>query len=146
MPSMGASFAATSFNDALRNGKEISWEEIVRLDNIIGGEILSKEDEHCFQGIISGITLKDGVVSIMCPWVLQTPTDEDGDPVGTYIKDEWEVMKDPKLPLTIHVPKSPFSNGEQTMIHTGFGSYASGNWAVRYSEDIIVFWAGGATI
>lgn len=142
---MGASISASYFVDDLRKGKEIPWEEVTHLSNIVGGEIRLNDDCGC-RGIISSISLENGVVSIMCPWILQTPMDEDGDPVGDYMHEEWEVMNNPKLPLNIYVPKSRFVENQEAMIHTASGSYASSSWAVRSSEYCITFWAGAAHI
>ena len=146
MPSMGACVAASSFQNLLKAGKEIPWEEIVRLDNIIGGEIRLEEREFCYQGIISEITLENGVVSIMCPWVLRTPMDDDGDPIGDFSIDGWEVAENPRPPITIHVPKTRYQNSEEIMYHTANQSYPAGNWVARASDYRLSFFAGAGTI
>lgn len=146
MSSLGACLAADMFATALKEGKGIPWEEVVALEGVVGGEIRLRDRDIWCQGIISSIVLENGVVSIMCPWVLKTPMDEDGDPTGDYMPEEWEVMKNPKLPLSIQVPKAPLPNRGEELIHTSQGSFASGNWVIRHSESVLGFWAGGATI
>lgn len=147
MPSIGASDRASNFENALKHGKEIPWEEVVCLDNIIGSELRTEEDKgSCCQGIISDIRLENGIMNIMCPWILKTPMDEDGDPVGDYMSEQWEVLKDPKLPLVIHVPKSRYRVGQEVMLHTVIGSFSSDQWAVRTTDTVISFWSGSGII
>lgn len=145
MPSMGASIATHDFEKQLKGGKEITWNEIVQLSDLIGGEIRVEERDFCYQGIISGATLENGVVSISCLWVLRTPVDQDGDPVGDFCLDKWEVVSSPKNPITISVPKEKYQE-QPVMVHTAIGSFASNNWAVRRSKHQISFLGGSGTI
>lgn len=146
MPRFGACIVQDAFKRLLEQGNEISWEDVSRLANIVGGEVRLENPEVCHQGIISGVTLEGGTISIMCPWVLKTPMDEDGDLVGDYMSEMWEIDEKVRLPLTVSVPKGVYHKDEEVVFHTANDSYSSGNRAVFASGSVIMFCAGAGTI
>lgn len=144
MPSISESTEQQHYLSALKQSKIIPWEEIVQLNNILGGEIRFRGRPKCVrQGIVSNITLEGKVVSIFCPWLLETPLDDEGDPVGDYMKEQWKVIDQPRE-IRITVSKSLPTEKEMRMIHSATRSFEVGEWAVRHSEYVVAFCGGTA--
>ena len=51
----------------------ITWEEVVKRKNIIGGELLTSDDKHVYRGPISGIQIKGKRVCIKLLWMARKP-------------------------------------------------------------------------
>lgn len=51
----------------------MTWEDVLKRDDIVGGDIETHEDGDIFRGPIESIALRDGVVLIRSPWIATTP-------------------------------------------------------------------------
>jgi len=61
----------------------IAWEDVLRRDDIVGGEIETQEDGDVYRGPIESIELKNNYVSIKCAWVAKRLED------GRWVK--WHI-------------------------------------------------------
>jgi hypothetical protein len=49
--------------------KKLQWEDVVKRNDIVGGDIEAQEDGDVYRGPISSIELKGGTVIINSPWM-----------------------------------------------------------------------------
>ena len=47
----------------------ITWEDVIRRDDIVGGDLETHEEGEVYRGRIESIELKDGYVNLRCSWV-----------------------------------------------------------------------------
>lgn len=144
MPRIGESLRMSSFEDLLKRGKEILWSNIVKRNDIVGGEISFFDSGFYYKGTISKITLRDSTVRIMCSEVLQTDIDEDGDPVGEYTKNAWKPARDLNLPITFEAPRKKARKKEKVFSYTGAGVFTNKNWAVQNKRTGTIYFCGGS--
>jgi len=48
---------------------QLTWEDVIKRDNIVGGDLETHEDGDVYRGPIESIELKDGYVSFKSPWI-----------------------------------------------------------------------------
>jgi len=46
----------------------MTWEEVLRRDDIVGGDLETYETDHFYRGPIEEIILSDGAIFIICTW------------------------------------------------------------------------------
>lgn len=47
----------------------MTWEDVLKRDDIVGGDIETYENEDIYRGPISEILLKDGYITINAEWI-----------------------------------------------------------------------------
>jgi hypothetical protein len=94
--------------------KEITWEEIVKRDDIVGGELETQEDGEIFRGKISRIILKSDFVIIESEWVAKLDRNT----------AEWKLCQNQPFPINADLIK-PSDMGDGRICFTipllGFG-------------------------
>lgn len=53
----------------------MTWEEVLRRDDIVGGDIETHEDGHVYRGPISSFRIEGGMVRFESPWCARMPED-----------------------------------------------------------------------
>ena len=51
----------------------MNWHDVLKRDDIVGGDVEIYEDDNLFRGPIKSITLKDGMVTIELEWCATVP-------------------------------------------------------------------------
>lgn len=53
--------------------KTMKWEDVLKRDDIVGGDLESHEEGDIYRGPIKSIKLEDGIVSIILNWCAKMP-------------------------------------------------------------------------
>ncbi|MBI4434793.1 hypothetical protein HY635_03205 [Candidatus Uhrbacteria bacterium] len=53
----------------------MTWEDVLKRDDIVGGDIESHEDGYVYRGPISSFRLESGMIRFESPWCARMPED-----------------------------------------------------------------------
>ncbi|MFZ2484464.1 MAG: hypothetical protein WAX80_02925 [Minisyncoccia bacterium] len=93
------------------------WEDVLKRDDIVGGDIETQEDGSIYRGPLSGIKMENGLVHFESPWIAQMEGGMGGD-------GKWKNW--PVYPCFVDAKRSPpqdIGNGriQFNMPFLGFG-------------------------
>ena len=92
---------------------QITWEDVIKREDIVGGDLETHEDGGVYRGPIELIELKDGYVRFRSPWVAKFD-----EKTGTW--KNWHITS---CGITAECKPNDIGNGriQFTMIMLGFG-------------------------